>query len=491
LEAGSVQGLGELLEEFENQVSDLQNLSASLTLHVLDVDISKVKTQLLKGPTKCRRHLHVLLPEMVVQRSGNLNDWMTACKRQLAAEPESIAKFVQQVGGMEAIGLEVQARSQQLSCVKELCDLIDLHKIEMDAQARKKAATAARDFGDFRQWIANKSFEVSKLKDRFVKELAVLEANVESATSALKEQICSEDFLVLVSDCGIFHPGGISPAQGLVAAGKAPTLFRGDELLKDAKAEADVEEKVERLAELKRKYDELCATLARYNNYQDMLGQDQTPWPELEVLQAELMHRTRLWKAMQSWQQCFSTWISTTLPAIVTGAVTEEIRTLWAEVREAQGGLPRNSVFEELRTMIMLMKDSLPAMFALQNPHIKERHCKAVSEALQTHLDTGFSSVLVGTLIELDVSRHRNEIEDIALRATQEHIIEVQIESLEETWSGIEFEFIQYRPDQRDSFVLDKTDSLMAELDNSLVTVNAMLSSRAVQPHIEAARGWQ
>jgi dynein heavy chain len=491
LEAGSVEGLGALLDQYDKEVSELQSLPSNIALYVLDIDITNVKAELLKGPTKCRSHLHTLLPEIVSQRSTSLSAWIKACKHELANEADNIDMFVQQVCSLQATGLEIQSRTQELTCIQNLCGLIDTHKIEMVGPVRKQAMGVSRDFGDFRQWIVVKQDELSQLKPRFAGELQQLEEALDKDIAQLLEEVCEESFLVLKTDIGIFSPGCASPAQALVDDGKIPALLVNDKLVKDTVLEADVEEKATRLQSLCDAHKRLCSTQTLHNRYHQMLGQDPNPIPALDDVRNELEHRLELWEAMHRWQTDSATWLTATLSHTDTKDLTREVATLWEKVREAQGVLPPNPVFNHLRAHIMLIRDAIPSLFALQNPHMRDRHARSVAEALQAHLDSGLSSLLVGTLVELGISKKTSDIQSISARATQEQLIEVQLESLSGTWAEIEFSVVQYRVEQKDSYVLGPTEDISAQLDDSLVTVNAILNSRVVQVHLETARSWQ
>ena len=99
------------------------------------------------------------------------------------------------------------------------------------------------------------------------------------------------------------------------------------------------------------------------------------------------------------------------------------------------------------------------------------------------------SSFTLGTLIELNAMQYREEIGVIANSAAQEAALQASLDGIVQTWAALQLTVSPYK-EQKDVFILVSCDEVVQALDDSLVSINALLSSRYVEPMREAVLDW-
>ena len=153
-----------------------------------------------------------------------------------------------------------------------------------------------------------------------------------------------------------------------------------------------------------------------------------------------------------------------------------------------------------LKEMVLEFKSTLPVVVALGCPQLKARHWETIHAAVGYEINgiAGFtlgqashatslprhatSLTIAGftlwQLIERKAMGHRAELESVSTEAVQEAVLEEMLAKVTKTWAYSEFELLPYK-DTKD-FIIGGVDDLMADLDDSLVTVNTILGSRHV-----------
>lgn len=95
----------------------------------------------------------------------------------------------------------------------------------------------------------------------------------------------------------------------------------------------------------------------------------------------------------------------------------------------------------------------------------------------------------LGELIKLDVAKYQDIIVNISVTATQEHNIFAQLEALKNTWYKLDFDVVNHKT--RDTFKIVGFDQITQVLDESLSTINIMVSSRFVKRYQKEVEDFQ
>ena len=84
----------------------------------------------------------------------------------------------------------------------------------------------------------------------------------------------------------------------------------------------------------------------------------------------------------------------------------------------------------------------------------------------------------LGALIDLNVSRFQEEIEDISTTASNEASLADEIQKISEVWAKQEFSVKLYK---EGLFILCDLEEVQLNLDESLTNINTIMGSRYVK----------
>ena len=121
----------------------------------------------------------------------------------------------------------------------------------------------------------------------------------------------------------------------------------------------------------------------------------------------------------------------------------------------------------------------LPCITDLRNEALKDRHWEDINNLV------GFNvrkiSLTVGDLIGKEVTKHQDEISNIATTAVQERVLEEMMSKVTGMWIDAELDCAPYKEEQvKDLYILGDVSEIITNLDESLVTINTVLGSRFV-----------
>ena len=147
-------------------------------------------------------------------------------------------------------------------------------------------------------------------------------------------------------------------------------------------------------------------------------------------------------------------------------------------VRKLDKGLPRNSVVPIMRAAVEEFKILVPIVASLRNESMKERHWEKVDACIGEALirDEKFT---LGLLIEVNVMKFEDAITQISTEATQEMALEEMLQKVVSKWATIEFNVLPYK-EQKDTYILGGLDEVQTALEDSMLTMATILSSRFV-----------
>eukprot|EP00435_Cladocopium_sp_Y103_P009454 s171_g2.t1 len=334
-----------------------------------------------------------------------------------------------------------------------------------------KCAQVPRSFMDFEHLTQEKGQQVQELRSGFVE---IFVANLEELSSEVdlfvsEEKVLDPDLLQLSENFGSGFGEG-----------------------KD-----EVEDKLNQLSKLEKHLNELQERHDTYVHYQEVIrAKEITPeqLPDLSNAWLQMQRRLDVWWTFDDWQRKCNEWLPADLLGVDLMEVATEVTALSTRASQAQEDLPENPVAQELGRQLLYIQDLIPVLEVLQNPHLRTRHWTALSQVM---LDLavgkdGKPHITFGQAANWNLGASLPELLAIARRATQEHYVEVALEKLKETWSGLELPIVASNgSNERDTLAVDSLQSLWEELEDGVAVVGAALSSSYAEVHADRLKLWQ
>lgn len=242
--------------------------------------------------------------------------------------------------------------------------------------------------------------------------------------------------------------------------------------------EADHDDVVSYLTNLKGKIDVLVAEEERINSLRTEFSETPVASEEMAATAEEVELKLAMWQASADFALTCSTWSSAALADLELKALEDEVQTYHKLCTKVERNLPPNSKVPELRDLVDHQRNLLPIVTALSNKSMRERHWKKMEEAMEVPLPPlSDASLTMEFLTSLKIIQYKDTVLTTSTEATQEAALEEMLSKVNSKWSDIEFQCIPYK-DSKDMVILSAVDEITAALEDSMVTMSTIVSSR-------------
>ncbi|KAK9840828.1 hypothetical protein WJX81_007516 [Elliptochloris bilobata] len=191
------------------------------------------------------------------------------------------------------------------------------------------------------------------------------------------------------------------------------------------------------------------------------------PDEALQQCAAAVRLRLQLWRSSATWAAAVASWHSIPFLKLDVPAVDAIVARYEA--------LLQDMVTLKLRQDVERMRAALPVLVAVHNPALRERHWARV----QTILGNIFvrEELPLGDLLVMGALSAREALAAVSGDASGEAALEELLGRLSARWAGLEIPLVPYQG-AKDTWVLGPLEELTTALEDSLVNVSTILSSR-------------
>ncbi|BBN19721.1 hypothetical protein Mp_8g13060 [Marchantia polymorpha subsp. ruderalis] len=212
--------------------------------------------------------------------------------------------------------------------------------------------------------------------------------------------------------------------------------------------------------------------------YQKLFQVDESRFDDLLQAAEEVDLRYSLWQGLKELAEKSGAWIATHFESLDTQEVEEVVNRYAKLTVKLERGIVPNPVVQRLRKQVDDLRLSVPVMQNMRNKCLRDRHWKKIELEISHKIERNAQFTL-GKLIEYNVMEYKAAIANISNEATQEAALEELMEGVKQKWSTIEFVVKQYK-EFKDVYVLGGVDDVLSALEDSMVTMNTVTSSRYV-----------
>eukprot|EP00941_MAST-03F_sp_MAST-3F-sp1_P000054 g54.t1 len=205
----------------------------------------------------------------------------------------------------------------------------------------------------------------------------------------------------------------------------------------------------EYLDRTRQSFEEFKAEAERLQNYQQVLGEVVQDFEEFEEIEYDLSLKSKLWNGIRDWNKIKAEWLGYGLDEM-SMTVQRHFKTAATAARV----LNQNPVCMKYQDYVEQFKSLLPVIESLTNTTLKARHWAKIEELVGFQIQ-GQEDITLGYLIGKDVNKTK--------------VLDV--------WNNMKFTVLPFK-ESKDVFILRGVDEVIAALDDGLVTINTILSSR-------------
>jgi dynein heavy chain len=211
-----------------------------------------------------------------------------------------------------------------------------------------------------------------------------------------------------------------------------------------------------------------------------------TNWRDLKTIRTELTLLKLSWDFVQYVQDIFGSFRATLWTAVDVEAMTDVTKKLQKEVKMLNKAIHKWDVHIGLMALVASMSISLEVVAELRDDAMRERHWKQLMVVCkQTFIMD--DKLQLDALLKLELDKFRDPVGEIVERARAEIKIDLQLQKIIKTWSGL---FLFYKPYKTSGVqVLEQPDDVFEVLDDNVVVLQNMMGNRFISSRRTPPRG--
>ncbi|TYZ68618.1 hypothetical protein PybrP1_002809 [[Pythium] brassicae (nom. inval.)] len=461
LETADADEFRQLLGKYLREIQMVDELPDESPCGLLLLDKAKLNAVLKPSPRGCLERLQILIPIVIRQKNECFMRELTASNERISSIPSSVDEFAATLAYLRELQASVDDLDDRYSVLKNLYQLVDDFNIRLTDADQMNAFLISQKRAQLR--TSMELFENSC--DQYTTKFGIeLEARIPGLASRLV------DISKSLGDSSLFQLE--SNAHDVIAY-----------LSKVEKNLLGLEEAVER----------------HFFHEKTLALPQTTAFEEMPDVKTDLALKMDLWRARSSWHSSVLQWERLVFPKEVDVAgIAEQIQDYYAQILVWEKSLSpgMHILCAHLKASVDEYRLTMPILSDLQCPSFEARHFAE----LQTLL--GFSTLsldhdrlkdtalTLGKLVTMQLAPLGPQISRVATEATQERILKEVLDKIISVWEHMKFEVKAYK-DTKDAYVLVAYENIYASLEESLVSITAILSSKYLAPIKEIALMWQ
>ncbi|KAL8020331.1 putative AAA+ ATPase domain, dynein heavy chain region D6 P-loop domain-containing protein [Plasmopara halstedii] len=227
-------------------------------------------------------------------------------------------------------------------------------------------------------------------------------------------------------------------------------------------------------------------------NAENLFSLPITSYPELQEL-AEALEKHEIIFNLYTEEKDFIATMSSMLWAdLDVAAMNKGLEELEKRCRMIRKDLKTLSTFMAVEKQIISFRESLPLIQSLKNDAVKPRHWEELMVVTQVRFEMNLKTFTLKQLFAMELHRFSNEIAEIVNSAMQEQKIEQEMNKIQDVWSKAILELVKYKKNGTDrGWILRAADDLKLMLEDHMLNLQTMASSRFITNFAEQIRKWE
>ncbi|XP_051785909.1 dynein axonemal heavy chain 6 [Erpetoichthys calabaricus] len=439
----------EQLEKYHNEHRDALGIKQQRNLGMLLIDCKKLKNKLIPSPLRCLETINDMLPILAKKKMDAVISEARDAEFKLEFGPSTTMEYVKSLTFLEEFQDRIEFLDEETEIVAQMYQLIEHYHVPTPpedfavyAMLRPSVITVHNSID---KAVGEREAKIEKFCHLLEKD--ILELNAEVKT--LKQQAQDPQIIDIFSD-----------------KNKIKQLLQG----------------------MQTTIDELQQQAFQYKSFQKQFKVEVTKYEALEELNAELRLKQLLWNSLDEWDIMETEWMESRFDLLDPEQLTVKVTKYAKIVTQLEKGLPPNNAVPKLKGKVEQMREKLPTIANLRNPCLKQRHWELLEAILEAKLYE--QPISLTSLQEIHAFDYAQQVTDISGQASGEESLERILKKVEDSWKSMEFVVLPHR-DSKDVFILGGTDEVQALLDDSIINIATVASSRYVGPIKAAVDDWQ
>ncbi|XP_016084420.1 dynein heavy chain 6, axonemal [Sinocyclocheilus grahami] len=440
---------GNSLDKYHREHKEALAIKQKRPLGILLVDTTQLKQKLIPSPLRCIEVINDILPRLAKKKMDDIIAEAQDAQFKLDFVPTVTNEYVNSLNFLEEIQKRIVVLEKETETVCDMYKLIECYSVPTPPEDIAVFATLSPCITAIRITIDKAVGERHSYVDKFCQHLQQDINQLNKKVLEVKEQAENSQLLDIDADR--------SNIRRL-------------------------------LGDIQISIDELQTQAFKYKTYQKNFKVEVTKYEALEELTAEVKLKQLLWDSLEEWENLENSWLQNKFDELDPELLSRQVNKFAKYVSQLEKGLPKNNVVPCLKENVESMREKLPVITDLRNPCLKARHWEMLEDIVDSSLLE--EPLTLAYLQELNIFHFGPQIQEVSAQASGEASLENILRKIEESWKTTEFVVLPHR-DSKDVFILGGTDDIQVLLDDSIVNVATVASSRYAGPIKARVDKWQ
>ena len=254
----------------------------------------------------------------------------------------------------------------------------------------------------------------------------------------------------------------------------------------------DLDQGIELMAQYTKTLAEMSARRVFLSEALSLFGLPFQAYPELANVESDLKQLSVVYDIYAEQKEQRENWALTLWSELDMTVIEKGMEVFDARLKKLAKEYKALKPFKKVEEAIVGFVASLPLIQTLKNDALRERHWKKIMEVTEITFDMNPKTFTLGALFDMQLDRFEEQVIEITGGATKELTIESGINQIRDTWRVQKFEVLKYfKGTQERGLVLKATDEIQQTLEDQMMNLSSMMSSRFVAPFLDLTQKWE
>ncbi|XP_040833581.1 dynein heavy chain 5, axonemal [Ochotona curzoniae] len=250
------------------------------------------------------------------------------------------------------------------------------------------------------------------------------------------------------------------------------------------------QEASDRLIVFQNQFDNIYRKYITYTGGEELFGLPVTQYPQLLEIKKQLSLLQKIYTLYNSVIETVNSYHEVLWSEMNIEKINSELLEFQNRCRKLPRALKDWQAFLDLKKIIDEFSECCPLLESMASKAMMERHWQRIAAVTGHSLDVGSETFKLRNIMEAPLLKYKEEIEDICVSAVKERDIEQKLKQVIHEWDSRTFTFGSFKT--RGELLLrgDSTSEIIASMEDSLMVLGSLLSSRYNMPFKAQIQKW-
>ncbi|KAF7401630.1 hypothetical protein HZH68_007450 [Vespula germanica] len=234
----------------------------------------------------------------------------------------------------------------------------------------------------------------------------------------------------------------------------------------------------ERVAAFQARFDELWNRYETYSSGETLFGIPVREYPELQHRKRELNLLQKLYSLYSQVMRTIDSYYSIAWSDIDIESIVAELTEFQNKCRRLPKAMREWPAYIDLKKKIDDFSETCPLLEMMANKAMKARHWERMSKLCHFFFDVESEAFTLANALEAPLLKYKDDVEDICISAVKETDIERKLKQVIADWAVVNLQFSHFK--QRGELLLKgvETAEIISQLEDSLMVISSLMANR-------------